>query len=813
MAPESIDRYKIQEEIGRGGMATVYKAHDPLFERTVAIKVMPPEFSRDPEFRARFIREARTIAALEHPAIVPVYDYGEDYNQPYLVMRYMPGGSLSDRLRRGAVSLADTAVILQRIGSALDAAHGKGLIHRDLKPGNILFDQYGDAYLADFGIVHVAASEEALTATGGLVGTPSYMSPEQVHGDLELDGRSDIYALGIILFQMLAGTVPYAADTPAKTMMQHVLDPVPPILNARPDLPAEFDAIINKAMAKDRNDRYPTGGELTTALNALVAQSGDATLGTVPSAAAATPSPPPRSAIPRPEKAAPLKIEPEPEPAQPAKSGLIEAPSFPKATAQPPKAAAQPKPSGRRRLSPAFWVGMGVLVLVCLGVVGAIGWIVSNLPDSDSSVIVEDRPAVVTVEVIEEVDTAGTSTAESLAATREQLALEAAEPTLTATAVPPTPEPTDDDARAKALATRQALATAAAEEAAAEAPVAETPVIERPSSDLTPLFGPSDGEMSHEDDSRIESVFADASPADFIMRARFGNPFAANDDNPWDIGLTFRQGAVDDELRLVVHSDGFWNLNDRDGSEDNFIQEGDVTDWLDLSGEGGNDLLVAALGERGYFFLNGRFISTLDLSSRTKAGDLAIGTGFYGSSEQVGSATGYSDFAIWPGEALFGPESGAMEHIDDSYVKDYAAGVGVYNFIAAAEFGVPYTSEIGPWDVGFDFRDADVGEQYWLIVESTGDWSFFNRENGEDALLDEGVVENLDTNAEGSNRLLLIALDDTGYFSLNDELVADLDLSARVHEGNVVVVTAFFEGNEIEGYTTPFTDFTVWGLP
>ena len=141
MAPQSIDRYEIIEELGRGGMATVYKARDPLFEREVAIKVLPPELSRDAQFRSRFIREARTVAALEHPAIVPVYDYGESYNQPYLVMRYMTGGSLTDLLHQGPVSLAQTNNILQRIGLALDAAHQKGIIHRDLKPGNILFDQ------------------------------------------------------------------------------------------------------------------------------------------------------------------------------------------------------------------------------------------------------------------------------------------------------------------------------------------------------------------------------------------------------------------------------------------------------------------------------------------------------------------------------------------------------------------------------------------------------------------------------------------------------------------------------------------------
>ncbi len=269
MTPEKIGRYQVESEIGRGGMATVFKAYDPRFERHVAIKVLPREFMHDPEFRARFNREAKTIATLEHPAIVPVYDYGEDDGLLYLVMRFMPGGSLSDKLVDGPISIEESAKILQRLGSALDRAHSQGIIHRDLKPGNVLFDQYGDAFLADFGIVQVSGSNSNLTASGSLVGTPMYMSPEQVYGDKELDGRSDIYALGIILFQMLTGHLPYEADTPAKLMMKHILEPVPDLLTARPDLPPEAEVIISKALAKERGDRFDTASDFSAALSTI----------------------------------------------------------------------------------------------------------------------------------------------------------------------------------------------------------------------------------------------------------------------------------------------------------------------------------------------------------------------------------------------------------------------------------------------------------------------------------------------------------------------------------------------------------------
>lgn len=267
MNAQKIGRYEVRSELGRGGMATVYHAYDPNFERDVAIKVLPEVFLHDPQFRARFEREAKTIALLEHPAIVPVYDFGESNGQPYIVMRYMSGGTLGDRLRQGALSLDETARLINRLSPALDAAHARGIIHRDIKPGNILFDQYGNAFLSDFGIAHLGA--EGLTNLTGAsaLGTPAYMSPEQIQGDGKVDGRSDIYALGVLVYQMLTGQMPYSADTPAKVMMMHVLQPVPQILATRPDLPIGCDAIIVRAMAKEPNDRFATAGELAEALD------------------------------------------------------------------------------------------------------------------------------------------------------------------------------------------------------------------------------------------------------------------------------------------------------------------------------------------------------------------------------------------------------------------------------------------------------------------------------------------------------------------------------------------------------------------
>jgi predicted Ser/Thr protein kinase len=270
MDPEKFGRYEIKKEIGRGGMATVYHAYDPRFERDVAIKVLPHAFLHDPQFRVRFEREAKMIALLEHPAIVPVYDFGEESEQPYIVMRYMSGGSLSDRIKQGPLSVEEASLIITRLAPALDAAHARGIIHRDMKPGNILFDQYGNAFISDFGIARLEGSSGGATLTQGVIlGTPAYMSPEQIQGN-ELDGRSDLYALGVILYEMLSGVQPYLSETPGKVMMMHILEPVPEIIKVKPDMPASINAVIEKAMAKDPNQRYSTAAELGAALEAAV---------------------------------------------------------------------------------------------------------------------------------------------------------------------------------------------------------------------------------------------------------------------------------------------------------------------------------------------------------------------------------------------------------------------------------------------------------------------------------------------------------------------------------------------------------------
>jgi len=269
MTAEKVGRYIIIAELGRGGMATVYRAKDPNFDREVAVKILPHTFLHDPQFRARFEREAKTVAALEHSAIVPVYDFGEEDGQPFIVMRLMSGGSLADKLKDEKLPLEEAVRIIKQLSPGLEAAHRNGIVHRDLKPGNILFDQYNNAYLSDFGIARLTEAEGTLTGSN-ILGTPAYMSPEQIQGDKTIDGRSDLYSMGVIFYQMLVGTTPFHATTPAKVMMMHILEPVPNLLNALPTVPVSIEAWCEKTLAKDPAQRFSNALDMGNALESAM---------------------------------------------------------------------------------------------------------------------------------------------------------------------------------------------------------------------------------------------------------------------------------------------------------------------------------------------------------------------------------------------------------------------------------------------------------------------------------------------------------------------------------------------------------------
>ena len=249
MADEAIDRYQIKEKIGAGGMGTVYRAWDSEIERDVALKWLPAYFSADITFTERFKREARVVARLEHPHIVPIYDVGENEGRPFIIMRLLNGGTLREQTSKPDFDLAALVKAMSQIGDALTAAHARQIIHRDIKPGNILFDDNGSAFLSDFGIAKVLDSATQLTGSG-FIGTPAYMSPEQFIGQ-GIDGRSDQYSLAVVVYEALTGSLPFKGNT-AQMMYKHINAAPPEINLSDSPIPEGLNPVLQKALAKNR---------------------------------------------------------------------------------------------------------------------------------------------------------------------------------------------------------------------------------------------------------------------------------------------------------------------------------------------------------------------------------------------------------------------------------------------------------------------------------------------------------------------------------------------------------------------------------
>ena len=261
-------QYALEKEIGRGGMSVVYRARDIRLNRTVAIKVLPPELAHDPAVRSRFTREAQTSAQLAHAGIVPIFDVGDREGIAYFVMSYIGGGNLAALLAREPhVPIEEVRRLIVEIADALEYAHMRGVIHRDIKPDNILLDrESGRAMVTDFGIARAVEAGTRLTVTGIAVGTPTYMSPEQAEGEREIDGRADIYSLGVLGYQLLTGRVPFTAGNTMALLLKHVSEKPRPLAELRPDAPRQLRDAIERALVKAPEDRWPTAGALRDAL-------------------------------------------------------------------------------------------------------------------------------------------------------------------------------------------------------------------------------------------------------------------------------------------------------------------------------------------------------------------------------------------------------------------------------------------------------------------------------------------------------------------------------------------------------------------
>lgn len=418
------NRYQIIEELGAGGMSAVYKANDPNLKRVVAIKLIHPHLSKDPEFVRRFEAEASAVAQLRHPNIIQVFDFNHDGDTYYMVLEFVPGETLQLRLKRLAaqnrrLSIEEIVQYTAQICDAADYAHKRGLVHRDIKPANVMLDIHNNAVLMDFGIVRIVGGTSH-TATGAVVGTALYMSPEQIRGE-HPDHRADIYSLGVMLFEMASGRPPYHADSAMTIMMMHLNDPVPDISALNPDVPPGLKAIIQKALAKDPKDRYQTAAQMAADLRHLLAAPKPVSATMVeetPPTATVVEAPTGATAV-EPERAAPPKR---------ATTSGAAPPSGP-ASAVPRPSGAPPSPAPAQK-GPSRNLILGGVALAALGLLCLVGggFLLSNLLKGGTSPgIVESAQA----------ETQAVAQAE---ATTPALPVET--PTATITPLPPTPTET-----------------------------------------------------------------------------------------------------------------------------------------------------------------------------------------------------------------------------------------------------------------------------------------------------------------------------------------------------------------------------------
>jgi serine/threonine protein kinase len=318
---ENVGPYRIMEQLGQGGMATVYKAYHASLDRYVAIKVMHPAFLDDHTFKARFQREARMVAKLEHPNIVPIYDFSEHEGRPYLVMKFIEGETLKARMERGKLNNTEIARIVEVVGGALAYAHSQNILHRDIKPSNVLLGKDGNIYLADFGLARMAISGESSLTTDRLVGTPQYISPEQALSKPDLDARTDIYSFGVMVYEMVVGRVPFNADTPFAIIHDHIYTPLPLPRQVNPAVSEGVERVLLKALAKNPKDRFAEIKDFVIAFRQAIKASELPTAIVLPVTAEAAPSLEPAAQT---EQAAPIsvpgvtQVSPQPLPTPPA---------------------------------------------------------------------------------------------------------------------------------------------------------------------------------------------------------------------------------------------------------------------------------------------------------------------------------------------------------------------------------------------------------------------------------------------------------------------------------------------------------------
>jgi serine/threonine protein kinase len=614
---QQIDRYRIIERLGMGGMAVVYKAFDTRLERDVALKLIRVDeipASQHERLMKRFEREAKAMAKFSHPNIVPVHDFGEVDGSPYLVMEYIPGGTLKDKT--GKPVPVETALSwIAPIADALAYAHEFGVIHRDVKPSNILFDQKGRPILTDFGIAKVLETGETnLTGTGLGVGTPEYMAPEQWRG--KASEATDQYSLGIVLYELLTGQKPYKADTPAALVILQATEPMPQPSKLVKGIPDEVEKVLYKALARDPQDRYEDMEALRKALESLFSgytelpgEANNEELVDVVDEILEEKTPK-NSSLSASEiehielKANPIESHNELKGEEETFDVLDSSPSNEMkihnnvqedmnkgqdgySMGTHPKES--PKISSDKFFRKSVPVVIGVVVGICMLI----------------------AISVVIVVSIQQNKARQTSAAENNVT---------------------------ETAQVQSTATAEAQVTATASSAFS--------VITDYKNKANLVYELSTYSLEHKDDDQVRTKRTDIECKNFLIDITFENPYDLSVGD-WDYGFMFRHTGSNDQFRFYITSYGVWSI---ENWEDGYISSVSGEVEINVNNDEKNHIEFLAEDDIGYIFINNRFITQVDLSERNFSGDILIGTGFFNNHEVDGYSTVFTDLTIYSNE-------------------------------------------------------------------------------------------------------------------------------------------------------------------
>ena len=779
---KTIGQYQIVEQIGLGGMATVYKAYQPSIDRFVAVKILPQQLARDPNFVKRFQHEAKAIAALEHPHILPVHDFGTDGGHTYMVMRYVEGGTLTDLMGQ-SLSYERVVQIVVNIARALDYAHREGVVHRDIKPSNILIDLHGEQLLTDFGIAKMVAGsgDTQLTSAGSILGTPAYMAPEQAEGK-PVDGRTDIYALGVVLYELLTGRPPYQAETPLAIVLMHVNDPLPPPHTIKANIPEALERVVLKAMAKDPAQRFQTAADMEKALKQALKEIEDA---------------PRQTAI----------------PARKPKTESIAPP---------------PAPAKKRGLMLPLLLGGGILVLLLCVVGGAITlW--ALMASSDGA----DEDIPLTSEAVQ------ANLPVTATATRT------ASPTFTPTPTDlssstPTPEEHEDSVSPPPV--NQPISPTPRQESGdsvvVDLPPFDGEILFQDQFDSnqndwyvgeeTDEYGRYETEivdgryrLSHEADQGV-FIWEEPTGAEFDNFVLSVEAIPVEYSAAFAYGLVFRSGTEQELYAFEIDSDGYFFINRLDnGSWETLVE---FTEMAAINADGPNQLTVAALGPTLSFFINDEKAITIE-DDALASGSIGVAMELYEAGDgatidfdnlivrQLGDTTeAAGDDDIIFAEYFDSDANGwATGEFEDAYTYDeITIEKGVYRLSVEATQAAYVEQEL-PNQSFSDFiltveatpHDTDEHYSYGLNFREDENFNSYTFEIGNDGLYTIQVYDGewrtlKDWSSTGAinvgetNELMVIAEGDSLTFFVNGEQLTQLE-DDTLSAGTVGLLVDIFE--------------------